>query len=269
MSATSVGFMSHKSEWIESEDEDGEGEKDNSKPDLKPGKRFKKQELLELSAVPVPANPEALIQARAAGSVELPTELERMYQQHMFQQQQKEADRAVDECVNNPAEEEKELDNVETKPGWDEAENEYRYRVRDPGRFQDGTFRRKVIQKSPLVAGIFGKLKEETAMTLQALRFPKKQWSLADAKKWLSDHDDILKSVIPEILLCMLTDADTDEPAGGDDSGQLDERDMAHTGLEKGEATPDDDGPEPTRQTAEPEEKRPGGRRYRILKRAR
>jgi|ETNvirnome_2_300_1030623.scaffolds.fasta_scaffold00681_9 HK97 family phage prohead protease len=53
--ATSVGF-------IPKEAKDGEGEGE-------PRRIFKKQELLELSAVPVPSNPEALISARDAGLI--------------------------------------------------------------------------------------------------------------------------------------------------------------------------------------------------------
>ena len=54
MKATSVGFMPKQWDWT----------KDESRP---MGIDFAKQELLEWSAVPVPANPEALIEAHAAG----------------------------------------------------------------------------------------------------------------------------------------------------------------------------------------------------------
>ena len=55
LKATSVGFV--PKEW-----EDGDGDK-------APRRTYKKQELLELSAVPVPSNPEALVQAREAGLI--------------------------------------------------------------------------------------------------------------------------------------------------------------------------------------------------------
>jgi len=73
LSATSVGFMSNKSKWIDT-DSDEEEKKRKEKPDREPGKIFKSVELLELSAVPVPANPEALIAARSKG-LEMPDEL--------------------------------------------------------------------------------------------------------------------------------------------------------------------------------------------------
>ncbi len=54
LSATSVGFRPVKWAWTEDKDR-------------KLGIDFEQQELLEYSAVPVPANPDALIEARAAG----------------------------------------------------------------------------------------------------------------------------------------------------------------------------------------------------------
>jgi len=92
MSATSVGFQSMKSEWIEEE----EDEKSNKDDDRQPGRRFKKQELLELSAVPVPANPEALIQARSKGMIELPRELEKLYVDYKYKQEKKARDTSND-----------------------------------------------------------------------------------------------------------------------------------------------------------------------------
>lgn len=62
--AVSVGFKPKKWEWIRSE----EDEEDNRII----GIRFIKQELLEFSAVPIPANPEALIAARSAGIDTIP-----------------------------------------------------------------------------------------------------------------------------------------------------------------------------------------------------
>lgn len=59
MKATSVGFMPIKYNWSEDEKRSG-------------GIDFEEQELLEFSAVPVPANPEALIEAREAGIDTLP-----------------------------------------------------------------------------------------------------------------------------------------------------------------------------------------------------
>jgi HK97 family phage prohead protease len=54
MRATSVGFIPHKWSWVEDKDR-------------VLGIDFEEQELLEFSAVPVPANPEALIDAKSHG----------------------------------------------------------------------------------------------------------------------------------------------------------------------------------------------------------
>jgi len=59
--AVSVGFRPLKWEWITDESGDPTG-----------GIHFKRQELLEFSAVPVPANPEALMEARSKGIDTLP-----------------------------------------------------------------------------------------------------------------------------------------------------------------------------------------------------
>lgn len=79
---------------------------------------------------------------------------------------------------------------------WEETENEFRYRVRDPADFQQDSFRTITIQKSPKVNAVVGRLKGETATTIQSLRFPSDAWSMGDAKKWVGEHSDSLKSIV-------------------------------------------------------------------------
>jgi len=63
MRAASVGFVPKK--WVDIEpEEDGS---DVQSPLQRGGRRYKQQELLEYSLVPVPSNPDALAQARTAG----------------------------------------------------------------------------------------------------------------------------------------------------------------------------------------------------------
>jgi HK97 family phage prohead protease len=81
--ATSVGFKSLDSEWIDTET-DEEKKRSKKEPDVPAGKRFKKQELLELSAVNVPANPEALITARKKGMT-MPEELHKVLDDYQKQ----------------------------------------------------------------------------------------------------------------------------------------------------------------------------------------
>ncbi len=84
---------------------------------------------------------------------------------------------------------------VVAKPGFEESENEIRYRIRNPGGFQQDSFRRIAIQQSkPRVYGIIGKMEGETTTTLQALRFPKGDgWTIPKARAWVKSHSDITK----------------------------------------------------------------------------
>lgn len=82
-----------------------------------------------------------------------------------------------------------------TKPGWEQTKGTFRYRLKDPSLFQDGSFRTIAIKRDkPRVNSIMGKLRNQTTMTIQSLLFPKADgWNLADAKKWYSEHSDSLK----------------------------------------------------------------------------
>lgn len=88
---------------------------------------------------------------------------------------------------------------IEEKPGmgWDEPKDgEYiHYRIRDPGDFKDGTLRTVTLKKDkPRILSVMGKLKSgESGMVKQNLLFPKDEWSLAEAKKYLGDHPDMKK----------------------------------------------------------------------------
>jgi hypothetical protein len=73
---------------------------------------------------------------------------------------------------------------------------EIRYRVRDPGDFDQATFRRKEV--TPGVVFVMGKLTGETTMTLQSVRFLKEKFDTAMAKKWVKDH--LKESAVAEAL---------------------------------------------------------------------
>ena len=76
--------------------------------------------------------------------------------------------------------------------GWDETGTSYRYRVRDPDDFQEGTFRTIGFGDSGIKA-VVGKLKGEEAMTLQSLIFPKDKFTEEEAKQWVKNHPDTVK----------------------------------------------------------------------------
>lgn len=88
------------------------------------------------------------------------------------------------------------------KPGWDETDEQFRFRVRDPDLFREGTFRTIPIQRDkPKINAVMGWLKpRETTMTIQNLMFPKEDgWTLASAKDWVTKHPDILKEFLKYI----------------------------------------------------------------------
>jgi len=86
------------------------------------------------------------------------------------------------------------------KPGWDETDTSFRYRIKSPGLFRDDTIKTVPLKKDkPKVNSVMGKLKknegkDDDPMVLQSLMFPKEDdWTLDKAKEWLSDHEDLLK----------------------------------------------------------------------------
>ena len=82
-----------------------------------------------------------------------------------------------------------------TKPGWDENDSSIRYRVREPGEFEEGSMRTVPLKADkPKVNSVMGKLKGEDSMTVQSLIFPKEDgWDMAKAKVWLKDNEDAAK----------------------------------------------------------------------------
>jgi len=67
--------------------------------------------------------------------------------------------------------------------------NEHACRLRDPGDFQKGSFRRVTRKhEGKEYAVIMGRLKGETTMTEQAYRYPKEIWTAAQARSHCKDH---------------------------------------------------------------------------------
>jgi len=64
--------------------------------------------------------------------------------------------------------------------------NEHACRIREPGEFQEGSFRR--IKEGKLSI-IIGRLKGKTSTTTQAFRYPTDSWTASEAKKHCQDHD--------------------------------------------------------------------------------
>lgn len=68
--------------------------------------------------------------------------------------------------------------------------NEHACRLRNPGDFQEGSFRRVNREhEGKKYSVIMGRLEGEDVLTEQAYRYPKDTWEVADARSHCKDHD--------------------------------------------------------------------------------
>lgn len=72
---------------------------------------------------------------------------------------------------------------------WEETENQIRHSVKDPGDFEDGSFRTITLQGVEGIQAIMGRLKGESKIVIQSLRFDKAKWTMAEAKAWAKEHN--------------------------------------------------------------------------------
>ena len=124
-------------------------------------------------------------------------------------------------CADCPLKKKPEI-KMELKP----YPNEHSARLQDPDKFDPDTFRRKSdgtiygkIKVPETVDVIWGKLKGHSKPSdnpiPQALRFPTKDWTVAEAKKWLKDNnveyidfEPAKKSLAGEALTALLETAE-------------------------------------------------------------
>jgi len=149
----SVGFIPRK--W-----EDGDGEKS-------PRRTYTKQELLEISIVPVPSNPDALRNAIEDGIITT-KEFEALQS---------------DSIIETGA-------GIVQKPEPEVTEEYIRIRVRNPDDFQKDSFRTIDIDKGKGIKAVIGRLKGETTTTTQSFLFDKEKWTVAEAQAWVEEHKD-------------------------------------------------------------------------------
>ena len=115
----------------------------------------------------------------------------------------------------------------EEKPAPDVTENTIRMRVRDPGAFQEGSFRTVNIgDKGNGISAVMGRLKGETTMTIQSYIFDKSKWTVERARKWVDAHKDLVIIVEvkkekpvpepggPDKCVCPKCDYETDKERG-------------------------------------------------------
>lgn len=196
--AVSVGF-------IPIEFEEGEGaEEDFGKPTKKPRKVYTKQDLLELSGVPVPANPNALGEAR---DKKLITAKEMEAVNEWIRKSDIEEDEPLVVCLKCDGEDFEE-DNgkmVCTECGLIMGKpypNEHACRLKDPAEFQEGTMKRTKRQhEGKEYSVIMGKLKDEDTMTEQAYRYGKDIWKASEARSHCKSHDGKFEAASGESMI--------------------------------------------------------------------
>ena len=149
INTVSVGFM--PIDWANREEDGTIG-----------GRIYTKQELLELSFVPVPANPQALVSLKSMSKTDkrfAPIELADLFKEEK-------------EMVSKP------------------YKNEHACRLIDPSKFQKDSFKRvKRNHKGKEYGIIMGKLIGKDTMTEEAYRYNIEIWKEAEAKKHCSDHN--------------------------------------------------------------------------------
>ena len=69
------------------------------------------------------------------------------------------------------------------------TENYIRVRVKDPGSFQDDSFRTITISADQGIKAVIGKLKGETNTTIQTYLFDKDKWTTERAQAWVKEHE--------------------------------------------------------------------------------
>jgi HK97 family phage prohead protease len=151
LKAFSVGFVPH--EWEDAEEKEAKAGK--------PKRTYTKVELLEISCVPIPSCPDALVEAYESGRIKTKAL----------------NDAIADMLENDPAKDADEVSDVEMKP----YANEHACRLQDPGKY-DNFARQNCKAKSDgkcidFIFGIKGGKSE-----LQAMRYKKDVWT-ADAAK--------------------------------------------------------------------------------------
>lgn len=168
MGAWSVGFIPKK--WDEKERKSGMH-----------GRDYTEVELLEISAVVVPSNPNALTEARAKGI---------------------DVDLISKEEIKTSKFSEKDLENAEV---WDMVlkpmPSEHSCRLESPDKYI--RIRRQNDKFGDGIHAIWGVQAGDEPVELQAIRFDKSKHSVSEAKSWLSEHDYKCKLFEPATERCL------------------------------------------------------------------
>jgi len=145
----------------------------------------------------------------------------------------------------------------EFKPEPEVTENTIRIRVRDPGDFEDDSFRTINIGASTQgIKATVGRLKGENTMTIQSYVFDKEKWTVEDAQAWVDEHK---KDDVPELDEKQATEDDAAADASTEDDAKEVEVSKADAPAEEQDKTDDPDeeqgeATDPETETKEPPE---------------
>jgi HK97 family phage prohead protease len=200
INTVSVGFNPVEWEEIETKKESSFG-----------GKKYTKQELLELSFVPVPANPEASVILRTMSKEDerfKPVKLEDLYKTKKASKasskkktikkkkasikgkKKKKKDSDVKTgTVKNKTKVKKKGKALEDESVVKPYPNTHSCRIKSPGLFKKGSFRSMSrTHKGKKYQVIMGRLKGKTTMTDQSYRYKKSVWDKASASSHCKSH---------------------------------------------------------------------------------
>lgn len=179
-----------------------------------------KSELLEISAVSVPANAFALAKSKGI-------DVDKLYENTAKNNKdegdsKKKSSKKSDDHKDRKKESEsknggsgegdknknsgknkvdkKEYDNAER---WDEGDNEIRYKLRGLGEFVDDTFERKYLRQNlPGIKMTIGQKSKREYKNIQMLFFPKDQgWAIDDAKEYVVKNTEMLTTYREDVVL--------------------------------------------------------------------
>ena len=156
-----------------------------------------KSELLEISAVSVPANSQALADAKSKG-----IDVDKLYESNTNNVKNKKTDGKSAKHKSSDSKAKRDKDKTKKDDGnkgvqinkefenWDETNEAIRFKVRDLAEFVDGSLEKITGKESvPQIFAIAGLLPGHKSLYPQMYFFPKSDgWTKDDAKKWFSSR---------------------------------------------------------------------------------
>jgi len=132
---------------------------------------------------------------------------------------------------------------AEGKPAPDVTENTIRIRVRDPGDFEEDSFRTiRMGSEEQGIQAVIGRLEGETSTTVQSYVFDKEKWTVEEAQGWVDEHKKSASTDLAYALYAEAIEKSVDELTDEDKQKAL-EKQM--TEGDDGETVPTetDEGP--------------------------